>query len=330
MSSSVSRLHYFNLYFLQDGQQLTPLFLILFIPLYLHSPGEEADEGKDAKSAKAKRTHFGRAVSLKNFIMRKGKSSSVDQGEGAKEGEEAAEGGEAVEEEEGGADGEAVDGEAAGVAAEETNNKGATEAAEKTPAEDSGAEAAKELDKTPSDAPVTNGENGCSNGTAEENATQNHQEEEEEETTESGLVKKSKEAGGVKDDANAKIINATTAVNSGELENTERDSDEPQHSNKEEADKQQQALASISNKQTILSWEAELTQSRQEEEEECPQNGGYHDGGKSCDQGEWEEEEELRKRDLRDAAVAIVQNVMSAATDQLERELCVNNGFNGH
>ncbi|XP_013886081.1 ABC transporter F family member 4 [Austrofundulus limnaeus] len=259
--------------------------------------------------------------------MRKGKSSSVDQGEGAKEGEEAAEGGEAVEEEEGGADGEAA------VATEETNDKSA---ADKTPAEASGAEAAKEPEETPSDAPVTNGENGCANGTAEENATQNHQEEEEEETTESSLVKKSKEVGGVKDDANAKIINATAAVNSGELECTERDSDEPPHSNKEEADKQQ-ALANISNKQTILNQEVELTQSREEqqEEEESPQNGGCHDAGNSCDQGEWEEEEEeeeeeLRKRDLRDAAVAIVQNVMSAATDQLERELCVNNGLNGH
>uniref|UniRef100_A0A1A8KND3 Wu:fc51f04 n=1 Tax=Nothobranchius kuhntae TaxID=321403 RepID=A0A1A8KND3_NOTKU len=171
--------------------------------------GEEAaaDEGKDAKSAKAKRSHFGRAVSLKNFIMRKGKSSSVELGEGTKEGEEVAEGGEGAEE--GGTDGEAA------AAAEETNDKGEV-LAEKTPADESSTEAPKEPEKTETEAPVANGENGCSNGAAEENATQNHQEEEEEEekTMGSNPIKKSKEAGGIKDEANAKIINATAAVNS--------------------------------------------------------------------------------------------------------------------
>ncbi|KAJ8280690.1 hypothetical protein GJAV_G00057820 [Gymnothorax javanicus] len=41
-----------------------------------HEHAEEAT----GKSAKTKRTHFNRAVSLKNFIMRKGKSASVDLG----------------------------------------------------------------------------------------------------------------------------------------------------------------------------------------------------------------------------------------------------------
>ncbi|MEQ2216206.1 hypothetical protein XENOCAPTIV_012438 [Xenoophorus captivus] len=166
--------------------------------------GEEAatEEGKDSKSAKAKRSHFGRAVSLKNFIMRKGKSSSVDQGEGVKAEEEAAEGGDAAEE--GGGDGEAT------TVTEETNDKEAA-AEEKTVAEESEAEAVKELEQTQIKAPETNGENGCSNGVAEENATENHHEDK---TTDSSPVKKSKEAGGVKDEANAKIINATAAVNS--------------------------------------------------------------------------------------------------------------------
>lgn len=258
--------------------------------------------------------------------MRKGKSTSVDHGENTKEGEEAAEGGDAVEEE--GADGDAAAG------TEVTNDKGA-EAAEKTPAEESGAEPAKEPEKTPTEAsteaPVTNGENGCTNGTAEEDTTQNHQEEEEK-TTESSLVKKSKEAGGVKDDANAKIINTMAAVNSGEFEFANRDSDEPQnnHKSKEDVDNKQQALTNSSSTQHESSClEPGLTESR--EEDKAPQNGGCHDGGESPDQGEREEEEdELRKRDLREAAVVIVQNVMSAATDQLERELCVNNGLNGH
>lgn len=267
--------------------------------------------------------------------MRKGKSTSVDLGEGAKEEEEATEGGEGGEA--GGADGEDA------TAAEETNDKEAA-VVEKT-------EAAEE-EKMPAEAPVTNGENGCSNGTAEEHATHNHQEEEK--TTGGSPVKKTKEAG-TKEEANAKIINDTAAVNSGELEYAKRDSDEPQNSNSNkegDTNRQQQqqtsAQANTSCKQTKSSCqqpELELVVSRMEEEEgeggeaeaEAPQNGGCHDGAESCNQGEREgeeeeeeeEEEEMRKRDLRDAAVAIVQNVMSAATTQLERELCIDNGLNG-
>uniref|UniRef100_A0AAQ5ZGK5 Uncharacterized protein n=1 Tax=Amphiprion ocellaris TaxID=80972 RepID=A0AAQ5ZGK5_AMPOC len=281
-----------------------------------------ADEGKDGKSAKAKRSHFGRAVSLKNFVLRKGKSTSVDMGEGAKEEEEAAEGGEATEggetaAEEGGADGEAV-------ATEEANDKDAAAAAEKkTPAaeaEEGSGEAAKEAEKTPAEAPVTNGENGCSNGTAEETAEHNHQDEEK--TTGSSPVKKGKEA--VKDEANAKIINA---VNSGE---SEPDAAEPPISgtDKDTNNRQRQA-ETLNNDSSRRGRELALAVSIGEGGE-SPQNGGCR--YESCDQGEREEEEEeeeMRKRDLREAAVAIVQNVMSAATDQLERELCVDNGFNG-
>lgn len=245
--------------------------------------------------------------------MRKGKSTSVDLGEGAKEEEEATEG-----EEVGGADGEDA------IAAEETNDKEAA-VVEKT-------EVAEEK-KMPAEAPVTNGENGCSNGTAEEHATHNHQEEEK--TTGGSPVKKTKEAG-TKEEANAKIINDTAAVNSGELEYAEQDSDELRNSNSNkegDTNRQQQhqqtsAQANTSYKQTKSSCqqpELELVVSRMEEggrggeaEAEAPQNGGCHDGA-----------EEMRKRDLRDAAVAIVQNVISAATTQLERELCVDNGLNG-
>uniref|UniRef100_A0A3B3Z1R9 Uncharacterized protein n=1 Tax=Poecilia mexicana TaxID=48701 RepID=A0A3B3Z1R9_9TELE len=283
--------------------------------------GEEdatAASGKDSKSAKAKRSHFGRAVSLKNFIMRKGKSSSVDQGEGAKEEEEAAEEGDATEE--GGADGEAA------AATQESNDK---EAEEKTA--ESGSEAVEEPEKTPVEAAETNGETGCSNGVAEENATENHQEEEEQ-TKDSSPMKKSKE--GMKDDANAKIINATAAVNSGEFERISRDSDEPQSGRKGGGanSKQDTERTDSSRKQgqgSHVESKLALTESREEEEEEgeaeSPQNGGCDQGGR----GE-EEEEEIRKRDLREAAVAIVQTVMSAAAVQLERELSIDNGFNGH
>ncbi|XP_042269136.1 dentin sialophosphoprotein isoform X1 [Thunnus maccoyii] len=216
--------------------------------------GEEgaAEEGKDGKSAKAKRSHFGRAVSLKNFILRKGKSTSVDQGEGTKEEEEAAEGGEGGEAaEEADADGEAA------TANEETNDKdAAAAAAEKTPAAENAGEAAKEAEKTPVEAPVTNGQSDCANGTAEENATHNHQGEEEKTTTGSSPVKKSKEAGGAKEEANSKIINATAAVNSGELEHADWDSAEPQNSSSsKEGDTNNRlpALTDDSSKQTKTS-----------------------------------------------------------------------------
>lgn len=288
-----------------------------------------AEEAKDGKTAKAKRSHFGRAVSLKNFILRKGKSTSVDLGEGAKEEEEVAEDEEGEEAaEEGGADGEAA------AASEETNDKDAAEV------EKSAKEPVKEAEKTPAEAPVTNGENGCSNGTAEENSTHNHQEEEK--TTETSPVKKTKEAAGAKDEANAKIINATAAVNSGELQHADRNSDQLQNScsSKEGETNNRRQPASLTNdssKQTSCQ-ETELALALSREEGagaggEAPQNGGRHDGAGSYDRGEreGEDDDEMRKRDLREAAVAIVQNVVSAAADQLERELGVvdGDGING-
>ncbi|XP_023822417.1 uncharacterized protein DDB_G0286299-like [Salvelinus sp. IW2-2015] len=180
---------------------------------------EQTEEaGKEqAKSAKTKRTHFNRAVSLKNFIMRKGKSTSVDQGDGApKEGKEAADG-EAKDTEDAAApagtsdsqqaaDGEAKDTEDAAAPAGtcdsqqgeadaaqgESNDKGEAqvanehtvadgEAKEPATSTPSGPEPEKANSAEPA-APAepaaevkTNGENGCSNGTPEEDATHNHE-----------------------------------------------------------------------------------------------------------------------------------------------------------
>lgn len=244
--------------------------------------------------------------------MRKGKSTSVDLGEGTKE-EGATEGEEAA----------ATDGEAAvTTATEETDG----EAGEK-------AVATGETEKTtPAEAPVTNGENGCSNGTAEEHGTHNHQEEAQEEaeekTTGGSPVKKTKEAGAMEEVNNAKIINATPAVNSGEFER-----DSPQNGKGDANNTQQQQPPTQSDLSVTVSESGHRLLGGGEEREGAPCNGGGEDAG-SCDQGEREDldeeqEEEMRKRDLRDAAVAIVQNVVSAATDQLERELCVDNGLNG-
>ncbi|XP_036391889.1 spore wall protein 2 isoform X2 [Megalops cyprinoides] len=86
-----------------------------------HEQMEEQAGREHGKSGKTRRTHFNRAVSLKNFIMRKGKSASVDMGEGgAGQKEEGGEGadvggptGEDVKE----SDGPADEGESEGPAA---------------------------------------------------------------------------------------------------------------------------------------------------------------------------------------------------------------------
>lgn len=168
--------------------------------------GEEggSEEGKDGKSAKAKRTHFGRAVSLKNFILRKGKSTSVDMGEGAKEEEGAPDG----EEAEGSAE-PAADGEAA-PAADSTTQPTDTETSAQSQADEAKGHTEKitSEEKSAEDAPVTNCENGCSNG-HEDSAAHNHQEEDK-----SSPLKKTKVSEGTKDEANPKIINTTAPCNS--------------------------------------------------------------------------------------------------------------------
>lgn len=234
--------------------------------------------------------------------MRKGKSTSVDLGEGAKEEDEGAkEGGE-------GAEAGGAEGEASATPPEETNASHGAAEEEKTEAV--------EVEKTPSKAAVTNGENSCSNGTAEVEHTTNHHQEEEKSA--GSPVKKVKEAG-AKDDANAKIINATAAVNSGELEL------DAGGSNHEDAN-DRHMLTNLSCRPACQQPELAYAVSRGEADE-----AGR---AESCDQSERageeeEEEEQMKRRELRDAAVAIVQNVMSAAADQLERELCTDNGLNG-
>lgn len=242
--------------------------------------------------------------------MRKGKSTSVDLGEGAKEEEDegAKEGGQ-------GAEAGAPEGEAAATPPEEANDSHAAAAV----AADEEREAA-EAEKTPSKAAVTNGENSCSNGTAEaEHTTNNHQEEEQ---STGSPVKKVKEAG-AKDDANAnaKIINTTAAVNSGELQ-----LDADGRGAEDDNDRRLHVLTNVSCKQACQQLELAYAGSGVEADEAGRAESRDH--GESAAGGE-EEEEQMKKRELRDAAVAIVQNVMSAAADQLEREMCTDNGLNG-
>ncbi|XP_028817859.1 retinitis pigmentosa 1-like 1 protein [Denticeps clupeoides] len=143
---------------------------------------DEQQAGKDpAKTAKAKRTHFNRAVSLKNFILRKGKSASVDLGEGSAAQKE--------DDDDGGGTGDAKDtdspAEAAGAAAvpqgesedqavplssdkDEAQVAGEHEAADgeeshkSTPSgQQANPAAAEEATGAPPAETKTNGENGC-------------------------------------------------------------------------------------------------------------------------------------------------------------------------
>ncbi|XP_061683113.1 neurofilament heavy polypeptide isoform X2 [Syngnathoides biaculeatus] len=134
-----------------------------------------AEDGKDAKSAKAKRSHFGRAVSLKNFILRKGKSTSVDMGDAAAK----------EEEEEGAAPAEGGGDDVAAQTGDDSARRQEVEPAAR--------------EAKPGHDPVTNGENGCQNGTAEDDDAKK----------DDSPLRKAKELGGAKEETNAKVINTT-------------------------------------------------------------------------------------------------------------------------
>ena len=224
-------------------------------------------------------------MSLKNFIMRKGKTSSVELGEGAKE-----EGGEGKEEEGGDTaakEGEepAVAGEAVPAAAAETNEAPASaeQAADEAAKE---AEPAKELEPAKeaepekpakaSETPVTNGENGCTNG--DEHGTHNHHDDERE--AEPSPMKKGKE------EPKAQIISSSAPLSGESRRRRPGAAPRPAH-----AQTRGEGAAS----------------------------GGGADTESCGEGGEEENGERMVKRALREVAAAIVQDVMSAAAEQLEQ-----------
>ncbi|XP_073673929.1 uncharacterized protein [Garra rufa] len=150
---------------------------------------DEPQAGKDSgKTAKAKRTHFNRAVSLKNFILRKGKSTSVDMGEGTaalKDGDGA---GESEAKDVDGLDG-AAGSEEQTVAQSKSNNEaqvaGEHKSSDGEESSHTSAPSGQPSDKShvadPSPEcggqaePKANGENGCSDATSEDIAAHNHE-----------------------------------------------------------------------------------------------------------------------------------------------------------
>uniref|UniRef100_A0A4W5R6F0 Si:ch211-137a8.4 n=1 Tax=Hucho hucho TaxID=62062 RepID=A0A4W5R6F0_9TELE len=281
-------------------------------------PAEQTEEvGKEqAKSAKAKRTHFNRAVSLKNFIMRKGKSTSVDQGDGAPK-----EDGEAKDTEDAAAPAGTSDSQQgeADAAQGESNDKGEAQVANEHTAADgeakepatstlSGPEPEKANSAEPA-APAepaaevkTNGENGCSNGTPEEDVTHNH------ETTpkKDGPTDEAKQEN-TNSSMDTKILNLGTGnavAQSGEFA-AEIDCD----------DLQQNGANMMTEGKLELGTSFELKAG----EEGSSQNGGSHSESGETN-AEPHNQEEARKRMFYEAAASIIQTVMSAATEQLENE----------
>ncbi|KAI7800569.1 dentin sialophosphoprotein [Triplophysa rosa] len=158
---------------------------------------DEPQAGKDSgKTAKAKRTHFNRAVSLKNFILRKGKSTSVDMGEGLaaqKEGDGTAESEakdvDGLDDATGATDVPQTGSEEQTVALSESNNEAQVESEHKS---SDGEERShtNQPSGQPSDnshavdpaseggcqmEPKANGENGCPDATSEDTTAHNHE-----------------------------------------------------------------------------------------------------------------------------------------------------------
>lgn len=286
---------------------------------------DEPQAGKDSgKTAKAKRTHFNRAVSLKNFIMRKGKSTSVDMGEGPAEQKEGA----------GTAETEAkdVDGLDDATGATDVQQTGSEEQTVAPSESNSEAQVASEHKSSdgeershtsapsgqPSDKPdavdpaseggcqtepKANGENGCSDATSEDTTAHNHDattqndvkdEETNQETIDSSGKTCPKDGKVLNQDGKCDTVNAV--AQSGEFEAPIDSRDLQQNGN----DKPESKVG--------LGTSVEL---------ETGGDEGFLSGSATTDSGD---QEEALKRMCYEVAASIVRTVMSSATEQLAKE----------
>lgn len=154
---------------------------------------DEPQAGKDSgKTAKAKRTHFNRAVSLKNFILRKGKSTSMDMGEGTaaqKDGDGTGESEgkdmDGLDDEAGATDAPQTESEEQTVTQSESNNEAQMAGEHKSSDGEESAPSGQPSDKPHAadpapesggkEEPKANGENGCLDTTSEDTAAHNHE-----------------------------------------------------------------------------------------------------------------------------------------------------------
>lgn len=288
---------------------------------------EDPQAGKDsAKNAKTKRTHINRAVSLKNFILRKGKSPSMDVGESIpvqKEGEEETKEIDGSPDTSGATD---PPGESENQATAESQNsngaqvvnehKTSDEEEKSIPNRPSGEQSdtppntSETVDQTESTVePKTNGENGCPNNAPEDTTANNHDPstrndvDKEEETKQENSNSSDKTC-----PKDAKILNqdeiCTTeneVAQSGEFEAAVDSNDKTQ--------------AVMTESIIRLCASVEVASGMSSSPEHL---GSFSESTQNND--ETADQEDTLKRILYKAATSIVQNVLMAATDQLVKE----------
>ncbi|KAL0174581.1 hypothetical protein M9458_030549 [Cirrhinus mrigala] len=277
---------------------------------------DEPQAGKDSsKTAKAKRTHFNRAVSLKNFILRKGKSTSVDMGEGTatqKDGDaeakevdgldDAADVPQTESEEQTEAQSESND--EAQVAGEHKSSDG-EESSHTTAPSSQPSDKSHVADPAPEGGeqaePKANGENGCSDATSEDITAHNHEattqnDVKDEETIDSSGKTCTKDGKILNQDGKCDTVNAV--AQSGECE----------------APIDSRELRQNGNESKVGVGASVKVETG---EDGAPQFEGSRSGSAKTNA---DEQEEALKRMFYEVAASIVRAVVSSAAEQLAKE----------
>ncbi|KAG7470729.1 hypothetical protein MATL_G00116950 [Megalops atlanticus] len=286
---------------------------------------EQAGRPEHGKSGKTRRTHFNRAVSLKNFIMRKGKSTSVDLGEGgAGQKEEGGEGadaggpaGEDVKESDSPAD-EAGEGESEGPVA--VQNGGDEAEATGTNGEEQRPDAAMSSGQQPEtacpDPPAAKEEAQAEPASGPKCGEKTHGQNGSPGT---GCDGKASAAGG-KEEKTEDII--AQEPESAPQEDGPQEKAKQEDVNSQEAAHQAENACSGSSKD-----EKNLNQEQCSERKCCSGNPVAQSVETDTEPNDQEEDQ---KRMFYEAAASIVQTVVSAAAKQLAKEKdLLDNGFKG-
>lgn len=288
---------------------------------------EEPQAGKDSgKTAKSKRTHFNRAVSLKNFILRKGKSTSMDMGDGSalqkenkgetKDTDGSADTAVATDLPQGGSEDQAAAPSESNIGAQVVDEHKSSDGEDKTlPSIPSGEQSdtphlsAEGGDQTePNMEPKTNGENGYSGAATEDTTAHNN-----DPPVQADVVKE--------EDTNQKDINSSdkTCAKDGKILNQDGNcgtENAVAESGEFEATLDSNDKTEPGKTDSIV----ELGASIELETGVCcsSEGGSFSESTKNSD--EPDDQEETLKRMFYQAATSIVQTVLLEATDQLVKE----------
>lgn len=287
---------------------------------------EEPQASKDSgKTAKSKRTHFNRAVSLKNFILRKGKSTSMDMGDGSavqKENKEetkdtdgSADTAGATDLPQGGSEDQAATPSESNNGAQVVDEHKSSDGEDKSlPSIPSGEQSdtphlSEGGDQTePNVEPKTNGENGYSGAATEDTTAQNNEppvkvdvvkEEETNQEDTNCSDKIAKDGKILKQDGNCGTENAV--AESGEFEAAIASNDKTESGKTDSI----VGLGASIELETVVCCSSD-------------NDGSFSESAKYND--EPDDQEETLKRMFYQAATSIVQTVLLAAIDQLVKE----------